>query len=139
MMYCNVIWRDAAQIHINKILLLQKRAVRILSGAEYLAHTDPLFTRLKLLRIRGIYKYSCCMYVFRNRDLYENAHNRYNTRSTNAYDVENTRLKISERSILHNPPKIYNNLPNVILDLDGIIRFKRSVKRYFLESITQSM
>ena len=69
MMYCNVIWGGAAQIHYNKILLLQKRAVRILSGAEYLAHTDPLFTRLKLLRIQGIYEYSCCMYVFRNRHI----------------------------------------------------------------------
>ena len=41
--YCNVIWGDTHDIHLNKLLLLQKKAVRIITNSEFLASTTPLF------------------------------------------------------------------------------------------------
>ena len=39
---------------INK--KLQKRAVRFITQSKYLAHTDPIFIKLNLLKIRDIFK-----------------------------------------------------------------------------------
>jgi hypothetical protein len=40
----------------DRIFLLQKRAVRLVSGAKYKSHTDPIFKRLGILKINDIYK-----------------------------------------------------------------------------------
>ena len=44
--YCLVVWGGAATVHTNKILLLQKRVVRIITGSEYTEHSEPLFRLL---------------------------------------------------------------------------------------------
>ena len=41
--YCNIVWSSTYVTNLNRILLLQKRAVRILTNSEYRAHSDPLF------------------------------------------------------------------------------------------------
>ncbi len=40
----------------ERILKLQKKAVRILIASKYNAHTEPLFKNLKLLKIEHILK-----------------------------------------------------------------------------------
>ncbi len=37
--YCNMVWGNTNAFKLNSINTLQKRAVRILSNADYLAHT----------------------------------------------------------------------------------------------------
>ena len=43
LIYCNIIWGGANTCLPSKILILQKRAVRILNSSSYLEHSDPLF------------------------------------------------------------------------------------------------
>ena len=40
--------------HVNRVLKLQKKTVRIMSNSEYLAHSEPLFKTLKLLKFEDI-------------------------------------------------------------------------------------
>ena len=42
--------------HLNKLYLLQKRAIRIMNNASFQAHTDPLFFSNGILKIQDIYK-----------------------------------------------------------------------------------
>ena len=42
--------------HVNRVSKLQKKIVRIMSNSEYLAHSEPLFKTLKLLKIEDLYK-----------------------------------------------------------------------------------
>ena len=42
---------------MNALVKLQKRAIRIISGVRPRTHTDPLFTKLKLLKCDEINKY----------------------------------------------------------------------------------
>jgi len=85
--YCNLNWGGAAKSHLNKLLKLQKRVVRIIANAEFLAHTEPLFKRLELLTIENVYKFACCTYVFKNRYNYATYQNVYNTRNSNTVFV----------------------------------------------------
>ena len=68
------VWGSAAITALNKLIVLQKKAVRILSGKQYfqihgesygpLPSTDPLFKTLGLLKINDIFKLNVAKFVF---------------------------------------------------------------------------
>ena len=50
--------------NLNYIYLLQKRIVRLISKAHYLANTAPLFSKLKVLDIYSIYSFSVATFMY---------------------------------------------------------------------------
>ena len=63
--YCISVWGNTCMIYISPLIKLQKKAVRIISGAERLDHTDPLFKELRILRIKEAYAYSLQLIMFK--------------------------------------------------------------------------
>ena len=57
LIYCNKIWGGAADVHLEKLLLLQKTTVRITTGEQYLAHTSPLFHRTGILKFKDLHTF----------------------------------------------------------------------------------
>jgi hypothetical protein len=51
------LWSSTAQTNLNGLLLKQKMAVRILCGANYNEHTEPLFKFSKILPIEHLIKF----------------------------------------------------------------------------------
>ena len=51
--------------NIKRIMKLQKWAVRSITSSKYNAHTEPLFLKLKLLRIEDIYKISILKFYYK--------------------------------------------------------------------------
>ena len=49
--YCILSWRS----QINKLFLLQKRAIRNISKSNFRAHTEPLFKEHNLLKVYNVY------------------------------------------------------------------------------------
>ena len=41
---------------IIQVSKLQKKSIRLITGSEYLAHSEPLFKELELLKIEDLYK-----------------------------------------------------------------------------------
>ena len=70
MNYCNIIWGGTAKVKLDKLLNLQRRAVKIITGFSYLENTAPLFEQLEILKIDEIHRFSCCIHVFKNRNLF---------------------------------------------------------------------
>ena len=48
-------WGVANKTLMEKVFLLQKRAVRAITKADFLAHTDPIFSELKILKLDDLY------------------------------------------------------------------------------------
>ena len=48
--YCSEIWGNTYHSNINRIIIIQKRAIRLLFGAGRLDHTTPLFQRANILK-----------------------------------------------------------------------------------------
>ena len=44
-----IAWGQAAKTHLNKILLLQKRVVRLINFAKFSFHAVPLFMSTNIL------------------------------------------------------------------------------------------
>ena len=62
--YCNIIWGSTHVTSLNRIFLLQKRAVRAILNSNYRAHTTPLFSQLKLLDIFKINSFYLAKFMF---------------------------------------------------------------------------
>ena len=62
--YCNLIWASTYDLHIEPLLLLQKKVVRIITFSHPLTHTKPLFQKLNILPIHSIFKCQISCFVF---------------------------------------------------------------------------
>ena len=63
--YCNLIWGNAAKSHLQRLLLLQKRALRIVNGLGPRDHTAPCFVQDGLLAVSDMHTVSCAAFIFR--------------------------------------------------------------------------
>ena len=71
LVYAIQVWGSACSTEINKILVLQKRALRIITRNDHfpsvpgpLHPTDPLFHKLEILKIQDIFKFQVSKFIF---------------------------------------------------------------------------
>ena len=141
--YCNTVWGNCCKTKINAIFLLQKKALRICTHSDYLASTDPIFCRLKTLKITDIYNLQTAifMYKFSNnllplsfRSFFEynkNIHT-YPTRHSSDFHLVNPKTLLAHKSIRHVGPDIWNSLPLTIKSSTRLFTFKALTKRMYL-------
>ena len=63
--YCCMIFSNTYSTSITKIQNLQKRVIRLIDGSERLAHTAPIFKKLKILRLTDIGKQQSLLLLHR--------------------------------------------------------------------------
>ena len=131
----------------NKILKLQKKAVRIISNSKFNAHTQPLFKNLKILTVndiltRKIYKFHYRMShdnlpnYFMSTSYVNIQHNTYNTRNTH-YIVPRIRLKASEYNLRYQLPiELNKNITSITDKITTHSEFGYSlyIKNHFLNN-----
>jgi hypothetical protein len=49
--------------NINKILTLQKKAIRVITNSSHSAHTGPLFTSTRILPFDKLLTYNCLLFL----------------------------------------------------------------------------
>ena len=57
------VWGQSSQTIIDKISLLQRKSVRIMTNSDFNAHTDPLFKNLKILKVKDNLFLQNCLFV----------------------------------------------------------------------------
>ena len=114
--YCTIAWVSTYPSNLNRLVLLQKRVIRIINKDAFDAHTDPIFRDLNLLRLDQIYLYQLgkFMYLYRSGSLPKYFNNyfpmtnevhSYNTRSAKSYYLPLCRTNIRQFSIKYKGPK----------------------------------
>ena len=122
--YCNIVWGDCSIANIDSLFLLQKRAIGMITNSSYLSHMEPLFHRLKILKIHDvhIFQTSIFMYKYYQEQLPFLFNNIYSLNS-------NHRTYHSRRSLRHHGPDVWNNLPNSVRRRPSLYSFKGSLKK----------
>src|ERR1043165_2029280 len=46
--YCNLVWSSTYSTKLQRLITLQKRVIRIVTGTTYGSHTNPLFFNFKV-------------------------------------------------------------------------------------------
>ena len=148
-LYGCLCWSFTAQYNIDKIFLLQKKCIRLISFAKYYDHTDPLFKSLNIMKVKDIFMLQVIkfMYQFRNDSLPDSLNSLfrsvrtvhlYNTRFPNSFyvpQVESTRY--GHLSLRYKGPSSFNNLlrnTDILNDSISVNILKIAFKKYVLNS-----
>ena len=94
--YCNLVWANTYQKNFSRLLILQKRIVRIINKSDNLAHTSPIFKDLYLLKFEDIRKLQISQFMFliknnispsnfQNLFILNGQIHKYNTRSSKSF------------------------------------------------------
>ena len=128
-----IIWGKTYDCHLEPLIVLQKRMIRLITDSEYLEHTNPLFYQLKLLKFNDIYKYFASIYMHKSLKLgkYQTQHS-LNTRNRDLAQSVTQRLTQGQQSIAHMGPQTWNSLPVEIRRIDDLRIFKLRLKSYLI-------
>ena len=142
--YCSTVWTSTYLTTLNRIYLLQKRAVRAITKSDYLAHSAPLFWRLNVLDIYQVNSFHVgkIMYKYQNRLLpsiffylfqtSSQIHN-YNTRFATSLRPHKCRTNIKQFTVPFQDPKIWNALSSTLTSSTSLFSFSKKFKFFLLK------
>ena len=90
--YCLIVWGSTYATNLKRIVLLQKRIIRIINKETFNAHTDPLFAEVKILKFEKIYLYQL------------------GTCHSDLYHIPFCGTNIRKFSVSYQAPKFFNTL-----------------------------
>ena len=140
--YCIEVWGNMSNVHLDALVKIQKKNVRIITYSPYLAHTDELFKEFNILPIHKLmlqrvalqmFKYSINILpdVISELFITNDTFHSHNTRSKNKL-----RPKMSNREYMYKNFSfigvyIWNNIQDHIPINTSYAAFKSNTKKYF--------
>ena len=156
---------SAGKIETGKILVLQKRTIRLIVNKDKrhvkpgpLASTNPMFFKLEIFKVKVIFTLQISKFIYKFLNLFtpDNFHDcfklncvshPYNTRS-NFIDINNIVKSnnifiLSARTSFYGlrlikveGPKLWNALPKYICNNNSLKSFVKCLKNYLLQKYT---
>lgn len=108
--YCLLVWGNCSRI--EEVLILQKKAVRIIDGSADLEHCRPIFIKLRIFTVINLYILELVIYSLKKLPvmvLNEDVHP-YNTRGRHQISYQHLRLSKSLNSHVVMCKKAYNKV-----------------------------
>ena len=142
--YCNHVWGTNYPSCLERIYLIQKKLIRIITCSPFRAHTGPLYFANKILNVYdindyiiGSFMYECLYgtipeifrnYFQRNADVHD-----HNLRNVNDLYVPYGRLDIRKFSIKIAGANLWNSLPSFVKNSQSNHIFKKNMRHYLVE------
>ena len=135
--YCVLTWGNTFRTYLNKIHIVQKKALRLINNSSYRSHAGPLFLKFNCLDIFDIYKYhlGVLMYKFYSRSLptaiqsmftlNSTIHN-YHTRSSSKFHIFGARTYFFKSTVRHQGPILWNSL-NCLPPARNVSQFEKNL------------
>ena len=151
--YCILIWGNAADIHLNKLNLLQRRAIRIISNAQFLDHTTPLFAQQNILKLKDLYYQRCAMFTYKiyshqfptsfsNEFKMTVLNHNHNTRalSQGSLNIPAHRTTLKQKTLKYKSIKLYNEFlrPNNYHIITSIASLNKILHKRLISSYAPS-
>ena len=138
--YCVIVWGSAAAVHLNRVLVLQKCAVRLTLGVGRLEHVKPLAFINNLLLLPELYILYLSIFMFKscilghNSALFSNLSSNYGTRGciSNNYFVPYCRTSIRKNSVVYKSVVNWNNLPQLLKLTTSLRYMKNELYKYLI-------
>ena len=65
--YCSETWGNTYKTNLNKLVVLQKKALRNICKAKRLEHTNSLFIELNILKLYDLIEFKTIVIIFKAR------------------------------------------------------------------------
>ena len=145
--YCNEIWGNTYKVHIDKLFILQKRAIRLITKSDYRCPSLPHFINQKILPIGELVKLNISVFMFKYHKqilpvLFNNMFKKnssfhiYPTRIKDNLHIPITHLTIRTHSIRFTGVKEWNSISNLIQNSSTLSRFRILLKRFTFENLS---
>ena len=142
--YGILVWGNTHQVLLDKLLLLQKKSMRIIFNLHPRTHTDDLFFHNKILKVKDLYLFHLgqLMFNFKTKNLpkiFDQTFNRndlfhnYPTRRSNEYHLPLFRTILAQNTFVYTGPNYWNNLDNNLKIITSIHSFKNKLKQLLLQ------
>ena len=134
-MYCAEIWGNTYAANLKCLVLLQKRVVRLICGAQRLDHISSLFYDIRILKLPDMLKLKTAeiMYKEYNNSLPNNIHKTfvlydptYMTRQKCVFKLKYARTNLSTMCISINGVKLCNSLDSSVIHCKSVHLFKKN-------------
>ena len=141
--YCSIIWSACSKSYMNKLIILQKRAIRHVRCSKNYDHTSPLFSSLNLLKLPDLINTNIATFAFRcihgNLSNYfkaffmeNNQIHSYNTRQRDNIHSFPCRNNTALSSLRNRAVNLWNSLPLKIKSLNTVSQFRKHLKAFFI-------
>ena len=144
------IWSCTSPGNLVPLSLKQKAAVRIVSGATYTSHTEPIFKKLAILPLANLIEFFKLqfMHKFINSILpksfeftwmrnEERRPNQANLRNSSEINIPLSRLAVTDRFPLYSFPRIWCNFNNnIIKGTNSKSIFNNNLKKFYLDKLS---
>lgn len=109
--YGVVLWGQSSDV--DRVLVLQKRAIRIIFDLPYLASCRELFRRHRILTVTSVYIYKLLVYIHKSQGLYfrNSYYHAYPTRKNYNFCLPKPNHEFLKHSTEYAGCKLYNLLP----------------------------
>ena len=144
LIYCNHVWGNNYTTSLEKLLLVQKKIIRIITCSPFRAHTEPLIVANRILNvydissyISGILMYECMCdnvpsslhdFFQTNSDVHSHA-----TRYASDIHVPYGRLDVRRFSFKISGANLWNSLPEFLKRSNNNHLFKRNLRNYLID------
>ena len=144
LLYCNHVWGNASMCYLNKLIVLQKKAIRIIAGVSPRTSTYHLFQELDVLNlqqlnlyliVRLMYKvyFGDMIHVFRNMFVVNQSIRPQVTRQSSHYHTPLYCKNIGQTSIRYMGTIIWNNVLKSSVSLNqSEMSFVKEVKTHII-------
>jgi hypothetical protein len=127
------VWGNS--VHLNPVLILQKKAIRYIEKAKPLEHCRPIFVKHGILTVISLYIYLVCIFVHKNKSRFGCKSKKRSYRTRHKFDIklpESNNYVQYKRSLEYNGIKIYNNLNEDIKQISNINEFSQKLKTFLV-------
>ena len=148
--YCNHVWGNTYPTNLNKMIVLQKKLIRIVTCSPYRAHSKPLLVANNVLSVNeinvyivGIFMYNYCQDHLPNLfhgfiQRINEVHDR-NTRQSNELHVKFARTDVRKFSLRIHGARIWNDIPMYIKHATSVNVFKQMLKKHLINTNLQGI
>ena len=138
-------WGNTHVTLLDKLLLLQKKALRIIFNMAPRSHTDSLFLDNNILKIKDLYLFQLgqFMYNYNNNTLpaifdemflKNQLVHKYPTRHSGEFHLPLLRTLLAQNTFIYTGPKFWNTLSDYIKNATSFNLFKKRIKLLLLQS-----
>ena len=146
--YCLEAWGSCQSKYLKRIQILQKKAVRAISSANWLSHTEPRMKKLGILKVEDQHNFQCVNQIFHmlkgyspdifNMNQQLNANRSEHSLRSSSNQPTNLRLAASgtqrSQSFSNIAPALWNEIPLNIQNVTSKNIFKKHLKNHFLHT-----
>ena len=146
--YCNIVWAATFPTYLTKLLIIQKRFLRMITHSNRYEPSAPLFIKYSLLPIDKVNVFQTCLFMFKfdkcKEDIPCSFHNffrvnsdihSYPTRQRDDFELPLCRTSKHKSFIKFRGPHLYNSLNASLKSSLSLSIFKKLLKQNLISSL----